>query len=117
MPTLQVISLVTIVLYVSLWEYMMAMYRLHPSLPYRTGYTAFSVLQWPVIAVALIYIFGWAWGIAALVLTITLLQYFTHFSLGLVYNRLFKNPLVPLAMFCVMFWINIAVTILLIIFT
>jgi hypothetical protein len=113
---MQVAALISILVYVSLWEYMMIMYRLHPSLPYRGGYTIFAVLQWPVIATALIHIFGWAWGIAALVFSMTVLQYFTHFSLGLIYNRLFKNPLIPLALFCVMFWVNIACTILLVIF-
>ena len=114
---MQIAALISILVYVSLWEYMMIMYRLHPLLPYRMGYTAFAVLQWPVIATALIYMLGWGWGIAALIFTMTMLQYFTHFSLGLIYNLLFKTPMIPLAMFGIMFWVNIVVTVLLLILT
>jgi hypothetical protein len=108
--------LASTLIYVSLWEYMMIMYKIHPNLPYRSGYNAFSILQWPVICIGLVKIFGWAYGIASLIFVMALLQYITHFTLGLLYNKIFKNPLIPLVLFSVMFWVNIIMTILLFVF-
>ncbi len=62
LETIEIISLASIFVYISLWEYMMIMYKLIPQLSYKMGYNIFSVLQWPFIAIAFINIFGWLNG-------------------------------------------------------
>jgi hypothetical protein len=113
LSAMEIVALLSIFIYVSLWEYMMIMYKMNPRLPYRDGYNLFSAIQWVVIAVALVHLFGWLYGLLALIVVIMFLQYVTHFTLGYLYSLIFKNPLIPLAMYGVMFWVNIIVTILL----
>ena len=104
-------TLVSIFILVSLWEYCMFFYK-RRTLPYAMGFNIFSIMQWIVVAVALIKIFGWLIGIIAFILCITILQYLTHFSLGIIYNFLFKNdPRPVLAMFSIMVWITGGLTI------
>ena len=80
--------------------------------PYAMGYNLFSLFQWVIIAVALIKVFGWLVGIIALILCMIVLQYVTHFTLGLIYNYFFKkNPLPALALFSIMFWVTTGLTI------
>jgi len=96
---------------VSLWEYCM-FFRRFNALPYRHGFDIFSVFQWVICAVALVHIFGWLYGIIGTVVAVTVLQYVTHFTLGLIYNMLFgKNPLPPLAGFSLMVWISAILTV------
>jgi hypothetical protein len=108
---MEALSLIAIFIYVSLWEYMLIMYKINPSIPYQGAYNIFSAIQWLVIGAALVHIFDWLYGLIALAVTIMFLQYVTHFTLGLIYTKIFKNPMVPLAMFAIMFWVNIGVTI------
>lgn len=111
MNTLEILSFVSIFIYVSLWEYMLIMYKINPMIPYNSGYNLFSVLQWPIIGAALVHIYGWIYGMIAFAVVMMFLQYITHFTLGWLYSIIFKNPLIPLALFVIMFWINIIVTI------
>ena len=91
---------------ISLWEYCM-FFRRFNTLPYRFGFDAFSVFQWIICVVALVHIFGWLYGVIATIIAVTVLQYVTHFTLGIIYNALFgKNPLPALAGFAVMVWIS-----------
>jgi len=108
---LEIATLISIVVLVSLWEYCMFFYR-QGALPYAMGYNIFSLIQWVIIAVALIKIFGWLVGIIAFVLCMVALQYVTHFTLGIIYNVLFKNnPLPALALFSIMVWVTGGLTV------
>lgn len=79
---LQRITIISIFVLVSLWEYCMYFYRLG-ALPYAFGYNAFSAFQWIIIGVALVKMFGWIFGLLGLGICIFVLQYVTHFTLGL----------------------------------
>jgi hypothetical protein len=87
------------------------MYKLNPGLPYKGAYGTFSVIQWLIIGAALIHMFDWLYGLIGLAITAMFLQYITHFTLGLIYTKIFQNPMIPLALFVIMFWVNIGVTI------
>ncbi len=98
---------------VSLWEYCMFFYR-RRALPYAMGYSIFSIFQWVIIAFALIRIFGWLYGVVGILISMFLLQYVTHFTLGFIYNFLFKNnPLPALALFGIMVWVTGGLTVIL----
>lgn len=104
--------LISIFVTVSLWEYCM-FFRRYNALPYRHAFDTFSVFQWIICAVALVHIFGWIYGIIAMAIAVTLLQYVTHFTLGIIYNAIFgKNPLPPLTGFSVMVWISGILTVM-----
>lgn len=93
-------------------------FRKQRLLPYAMGYNIFSMIQWVIIAVALIKIFGWLYGIIGLVLCIIALQYVTHFTLGIVYNHVFQNnPIPALALFGIMVWVTGGLTVVLLIVT
>jgi len=112
---IEIATLASIFIVVSLWEYCMFFYK-QRSLPYAMGYNIFSFIQWVIIVVALIKIFGWLIGIIAFVLCMVGLQYITHFTLGVVYNVLFKNsPLPALALFSIMVWVTGGLTVALLI--
>lgn len=114
---IEIATLISIFVLVSLWEYCMFFYR-QRLLPYTMGYNTFSVIQWVIIAVALIKMFGWLYGIVGLVLCAVVLQYVTHFTLGIIYNLLFKNnPLPALALFSIMVWVTGGLTVVLLIAT
>lgn len=110
---IEIATLISIFVLVSLWEYCMFFYR-QRLLPYAMGYNIFSMFQWVIIAVALIKMFGWLYGIIGLVLCAAVLQYITHFTLGMIYNLLFKNnPLPALALFSIMVWVTGGLTVVL----
>lgn len=91
--------LISIYVMVSLWEYCMFFYN-QGILPNPVGFNGISIIQWIIAGIGLIHLFGWIYGILGLIFAITLLQYITHFTLGLVYNFLFgNNTRVPLALF------------------
>lgn len=110
---IEIATLISIFVMVSLWEYCMFFYK-QRALPYAMGYNIFSLLQWVIVAIALIKIFGWLYGIIAFALCMFVLQYVTHFTLGIIYNSLFKNnPLPALAVFSIMVWITGGLTVVL----
>jgi hypothetical protein len=112
---IEIATLASIFIVVSLWEYCMFFYK-QGLLPYAMGYNIFSFIQWVIILLALIKIFGWLFGIIAFVLCMVALQYITHFTLGVVYNFLFKNnPLPALALFSIMVWVTGGLTAILLI--
>jgi hypothetical protein len=89
---------------------MLITYKLNPEVPYRGAYNTFSAIQWFIIGAALVHMFGWLYGLISIVAAAMFLQYITHFTLGLVYSKVFSNPIVPLAIFVIMFWVNTVVT-------
>mgnify|MGYP003114595179 FL=1 len=108
---MEIISLTSIFIYVSFWEYMLIMYKLNPDTPYQGAFGTFAAIQWFIIGVALVHMYGWLYGLISLAATAMFLQYITHFTLGLAYSKIFSNPVVPLAFFVIMFWVNTGVTV------
>lgn len=108
---MEIVALVSIFIYVSFWEYNLIMYKINPELPYKSAYATFSVVQWVVIGAALVHMFDWTYGLLGLAFTAMFLQYVTHFTLGLIYRKIFPDPMVPLAIFVLMFWVNTGVTV------
>jgi hypothetical protein len=99
--------LISIFVTVSLWEYCMFFHR-QGLLPYAQGYNAFSLIHWLACIVGLIHAFGWLWGVLAFLFVVTLLQYVTHFTLGVLWGVLFKKETaIPLAAFAVMVWTTV----------
>ena len=93
---------------VSLWEYI-TLQRNHTPYPDREGFAFFSVLQWIGVFLGMIGIFGLGWGIAAGVVSATVLQYLCHFTLGFLWNRVAQaNYLLPTAVFAVTVWVLLA---------
>jgi hypothetical protein len=89
---------------VSLWEVVMFQ-RNHTNYPYRQGFAIFSIIQWIAIAVGMVAILGFLYGIVVLVICMTVLQYVTHFSLGLLWNFISKKHyLFPTAIFAINVW-------------
>jgi hypothetical protein len=83
-------------------------FRRQGRLPYVHGYAAFSLILWLACAVGLVHSFGWIWGIAGLVFTITILQYVTHFTLGIIWNFAIRERCeIALAGFSVMVWVTV----------
>ena len=114
---IEIATLVAIFVLVSLWEYCMFFYR-QGLLPNATGYSMFSVIQWVIITIALIKMFGWLYGTVGLILCMVLLQYVTHFTLGIIYNSVFnKDPRPALALFAIMVWVTGGLTVVLLIAT
>lgn len=109
---IEIATLIPIFVMVSFWEYCMFFYE-QRALPYTGGYNIFSLIQWVIVAVALIKI-GWLYGIIAFALCMFVLQYVTHFTLGIIYNLLFKtNPVDALCGFSIMVYITGGLTVVL----
>jgi len=103
---MQIATLIAIFIMVSLWEYCM-FFRRKGALPYVFGFNFFSVAQWVIAGISLVHFYGWLYGIIILALCITLLQYVTHFTLGILYNLIFgSNPVPPLALFSLSVWVT-----------
>jgi len=96
---LKSITLLSMFILVSLWEYCMYFYR-NKLLPYAMGFNILSLIQWIIILCGVIKIFGFVVGLVAFGCCFFILQYVTHFTLGIIYNFIFKNnPLPALAFF------------------
>ena len=103
--------IISLFVMISLWERCM-FFRGFNMLPYRHGFDIFSLFQWIICIVALVHILGWLFGIIATVIAMTVLQYITHFTLGLIYNAMFgDDPLPMLAGFSTMVWVSGILTI------
>ena len=90
---------------VSLWEFIMYQ-RNHTAYPYAQGFAIFSVIQWIAIGIGMVSIFGFLYGIIALIVCMTVLQYICHFTLGLLWNSCVKiKYLLPTAVFSVTVWV------------
>ena len=110
MDNMEIVVLVSIYLYVSLWSFMMGVYNILPDTPYRAAYNLYSVIQWLVIGIALVHMYGLTYGLLGLLFTAFFLKYITHGTLGQIYKMVFDNPLIPLTLFVLMFWINTGIT-------
>lgn len=103
--TVRIALLAAMFVMISLWEYCSYFYN-QKRLPYAYGFLFYTSLQWIIVAVNLIRFFGWLYGVIGLLAAMFILQYVTHFTLGLLYNLVFgENPLWPIALFGSCVWI------------
>ena len=82
-------------------------------LPYAYGYVIFAIAQWALLAINLIRIYGGLVGLIASVVLFTFgAEIVTNFSTNQIYRFIFKDdPRVPLLLFTIFVWINIALTV------
>lgn len=81
-----IVSLITVFIVVGLWEYC-TVHQTLGVLPYSSGFNTFvAFVQWPFIAALLIRMFGWGYGILATLFCVFLLQYITHFTIGILFD-------------------------------
>lgn len=90
---------------VSLWEYIIFQ-RNYTNYPYKEGFAIFSLIQWIAIGIGMVANLGILYGIVALIICMTILQYVCHFSLGIFWDFLArKHYLFPTAIFAVNVWV------------
>jgi len=105
---LEILFFIDLILGVSLWEYIMFQ-RKHTPYPYVQGFAMFSMIQWLAVGIGSVSILGWKLGLVAFLLSVTILQYPCHFTLGFLWNRLAsKEYLLPTAIFSINVWILMA---------
>lgn len=99
-------------LMVSFWGYCNLFYQKR-TLPYSLGYLIFSQVQWALVAINLVHFLGWWWGLGIFAICFAFgAVLVTNFTTNQIYQHIFKsNPLLPLAFFSVLVWINVALTI------
>ena len=102
---MKIVIVAAIFVMVSLWEYCSYFYK-QKKLPYVHGFLSFTMFQWIIITINLIHLFGWIYGILGLLGAMFILQYVTHFTVGIIYSFIFgNNPLWPLALFATSVWV------------
>lgn len=108
---MDIVILVTMFLMVSFWAYCNLFYQ-NRALPYAHGYLIFAIVQWLIVGVNLVRIFGWAVGLIASVVIVAFgAVVVTNFTTNQIYRFIFKqNPLPPLALFAVSVPINIVLS-------
>lgn len=117
MSALEISILITIFLLVGFWEYVRSFQLRGLPVRFEHGFGIFAFIGWVLSAVSLIKIFGFIFGLLATAFVIFILQYVTHFSVGLVLNRAFsRNSDLPLAGFSILVWILAILALLLFIF-
>lgn len=93
---------------VSLWEVVMFQ-KNTTEYPYAQGFAIFSLVQWIAIAIGMVAIFGWVYGIVIFVICLTVLQYICHFTLGLLISKTISiSYLFPTAIFSINVWVLLA---------
>lgn len=109
--------LVTMFLMVSFWAYCNLFYEKN-ALPYRWGYLMFANMQWLIVGINLVRMFGWVVGLVALFIIIAFgAILITNFTTNQIYLFVFKqSPWLPLVFFSTSVWINAALTAIAIIF-
>jgi hypothetical protein len=103
---------ISLFLSISFWAYCNLFYE-RQALPYRSGYVIFAMVQWVTVAVNLIHYHGWLIGIIATVLIVAFgAVVVTNFTTNQIYRFIFGgSPQGALALFAIMVWVNIAMTI------
>ena len=95
---------------VSLWEYV-SFQKKTGIIQYNIEYGYYSLIQWLAIGIGLIFIFGVAKGFLAFGLCLVLLQYLSHFTLGLILDWISKyNKTLPSSIFGFNLWILVIYT-------
>ena len=94
---IQKIYLFEIYLSVSFWEYVSFQKKTN-AIRYNIEYGYYSLIQWLAIAVGLLSIFGIFTGFLVLGFCLIVLQYLSHFTLGLILDKISRyNKKFPLS--------------------
>ena len=103
--------LMEIYLSVSLWEYV-SFQKKAGLIKYNVEYGYYSLIQWLAIGIGLVSIFGWKTGFLVLSFCLVILQYLSHFTLGLILNWISRtNKDIPKIIFGANIWILVLFTI------
>ena len=96
---------------VSLWEYV-SFQKKADLIKYNVEYGYYSLIQWLAIGIGLVSIFGWKTGFLVLSFCLVILQYLSHFTLGLILNWISStNKDIPKIIFGANIWILVLSTI------
>ncbi|MBI86796.1 MAG: hypothetical protein CMG63_01820 [Candidatus Marinimicrobia bacterium] len=96
---------------VSLWEYV-SFQKKADLIKYNVEYGYYSLIQWLAIGIGLVSIFGWKTGFLVLSFCLVILQYLSHFTLGLILNWISStNKDIPKIIFGANIWILVLFTI------
>ena len=107
---IQKIYLFEIYLSVSFWEYVSFQKKTN-AIKYNIEYGYYSLIQWLTIAVGLLSIFGIFTGFLVLGFCLIVLQYLSHFTLGLILDQISKyNKEVPSLLFGANIWVLVLFT-------
>ena len=107
---IQKIYLFEIYLSVSFWEYVSFQKKTN-AIKYNIEYGYYSLIQWLSIAVGLLSIFGIFTGFLVLGFCLILLQYLSHFTLGLILDQIsIHNKKFPSLLFGANIWILVFFT-------
>ena len=107
---IQKIYLFEIYLSVSFWEYVSFQKKTN-AIKYNIEYGYYSLIQWLAIAVGLLSIFGIFTGFLVLGFCLIVLQYLSHFTLGLILDQISKyNNKFPSLLFGANIWILVFFT-------
>ena len=105
------IYLMEIYFSVSLWEYV-SFQKKTEIIKYNVEYGYYSLIQWLAIGIGLVSIFGWKTGFLVLSFCLVILQYLSHFTLGLILNWISRtNKDIPKIIFGANIWILVLFTI------
>ena len=105
------IYLMEIYFSVSLWEYV-SFQKKAEIIKYSVEYGYYSLIQWLAIGIGLVSIFGWKTGLLVLSFCLVILQYLSHFTLGLILNWISRtNKDIPKIIFGANIWILVLITI------
>ena len=95
---------------VSLWEYVSFQKKIS-TIKYNIEYGYYSLIQWIAIAVGLLSIFGLFKGLLVLGFCLIVLQYLSHFTLGLILNQISRyNKNFPSLVFGTNIWVLVLFT-------
>ena len=107
---IQKIYLIEIYLSVSFWEYVSFQKKIN-TIKYNIEYGYYSLIQWLAIAVGLLSIFGLFKGLLVLGFCLIVLQYLSHFTLGLILDQISRyNKKFPSLVFGANIWVLVLFT-------
>ena len=107
---IQKIYLFEIYFSVSFWEYVSFQKKTN-AIRYNIEYGFYSLIQWLAIAVGLLSIFGIFKGFLVLGFCLIVLQYLSHFTLGLILDQIsIHNKKFPSLLFGANIWILVFFT-------
>ena len=107
---IQKIYLFEIYLSVSFWEYVSFQKKIN-TINYNIEYGYYSLIQWLAIALGLLSIFGVFTGLLVLGFCLIVLQYLSHFTLGLILDQISSyNKKFPSLVFGANIWVLVLFT-------
>ncbi len=89
------------ILCISLWKAILVQRQI-TNYPYAQGFAIFSIIQWVAIGMAFVSELGWGYGIAGLVIVMTIGQAVIGLALSRIWLKLSEdNYLLPTAIFTI----------------